>query len=88
MSILASVGQGEPCRVGESTRRTMDDLGHQCERLQGPRAESLNQQQGSKIAKLLLVSDRQHGAEAFQVHVPSANIVMRRHRQFARFPER
>ena len=64
MSILASVGKRESHRIGEAARSTMDDLGHQCERLQGPRAEPLNQQQGSKIAKLLFVSNRQHGAEA------------------------
>lgn len=88
MSVLASVGKGESCRIGEATRCTMDDLGNEGERLQCPRAEPLNQQQRCKIAEFPFVSNRQYGTESFQVDVFGANIVMRRHRQFARFAER
>ncbi len=83
-----SVGEGESCRIGEASRRAVNDLGDQCKRLQGARAESLNQQQGCKIAKLLFVSECQYGAETFQVNILCANIVMRRHRQFACFTQR
>src|SRR5205814_8797029 len=48
----------------------------------------LQQQERSKVAKLTFVSHSQHRAEAFQVNIRNAHLMMRRHAELAHLIER
>jgi hypothetical protein len=78
--VLASVCEGEACRVRESARRSMHDLGYQSERLQRPWTESFHKQQRSKVAEILLVRYRKHRPKPLQVNILCSHIMMCGHR--------
>src|SRR5689334_4202926 len=66
----------------------MDDLRDEREGLQRTRTETFDQQQRGKVPKVLLVCDGEDGAQASQVDIGGANVVVRRHYEPAGVAER
>lgn len=83
MSVFAAVGEGEARRIGEAAGRAVDYFRDERERLQGARAQAFDEQEGSEVAEVLLVGDGEHGAEALQVHIGGADVVVRWHDEAA-----
>ena len=87
MTVLAAVREREARRIGESSGGAVHNLGDQCQRLQRPRAQILQQQQRCEVAELALVGRRQHRPEALEIDISGAHVVVPRHRQLPRLCE-
>ena len=63
----------------------MHNLGNQGQRLQRARSKPFDKQQGGKVAQFLLVRNREHGSQPFEIDILRADVVMRGHGEFANF---
>src|SRR5581483_5979504 len=85
MAIFTTMRKRKPRRIRKPGWRSMDYLCNQCERLQSPRPEPFHQQQRCEIAKVLLISNSEYSSQTLQIHIFSAHVMVRRHRQLTHF---
>ena len=76
VTILASVRERETCRIVETARRAMDHFRNQRQRLKCAWSKFFHEQEISKVFKIFLVRDCEHGSESFQIDVSCVNLVM------------
>ena len=76
MTIFSTMRKRESRRIREAARSAMNNFGNERQRLQCARAQLLEEQQRREIVKVALMCERENCAEAFQVHIMGADIVM------------
>ena len=76
MPVLAAQCEREAGRVAEAGRSAVDDLGYERQCLQGSRAQIFGEQERCKIAEVAFVTDCEHGAEAFEIDIFGAHVMM------------
>src|SRR5215831_6283720 len=81
MPVLAAVGDGEACRVGEAVRRTVYHLSYHGQRLHGPRSHAGNEEEFRKVPRAAICRRRQIAAQPTLEDIGWADVVMRRHGQ-------
>lgn len=88
MPVFAAIREGETRRVGESGLCAVDNLGNECQRLQGSKSEALDQQHESEIAEIQFTCDSQYSPEALQIDIFRQNVIVPSRDQIACFTQR
>ena len=88
MAVFTAVGERETRGIGEASGCAVNDFGDERERLQSARSKPFDEQERRKIAKFLAMGYGENGAEAFEIDIGFADIVMRRHDEAASLIER
>lgn len=76
MAILSAQRERKPRGIGKAAGRAMNHLRDQRQSLQRAWSEILHQKKRSKVAKIALISDGKDGAQALQIDVISADIMV------------